>query len=77
MIRCQSLSWGAPGQPLTSPLSIEFDSGSLKGVSVMLQVNNVTNSPYATINGTANGVLAPELYQKFGRQYLLGVNYKL
>lgn len=58
-------------------LGYEFNDGNLKGLSVMLQVNNVTNSPYATINGTANGVLAPELYQKFGRQYLLGVNYKL
>jgi zinc/manganese transport system ATP-binding protein len=32
MIRCQSLSWGAPGQPLTAPLSLEFDSGSLTAI---------------------------------------------
>ncbi|WLH35661.1 ATP-binding cassette domain-containing protein [Pseudomonas sp. FP2196] len=32
MIRCQSLSWGAPGQPLTSPLSLELDSGSLTAI---------------------------------------------
>ncbi|HEU4852882.1 MAG TPA: TonB-dependent receptor [Telluria sp.] len=58
-------------------LGYEFNHGRFKGMSVLLQVNNVTNSPYATVNGTANGVLAPEIYQKFGRQYLLGVNYKL
>jgi len=29
MIRCQSLAWGAPGQPLTTPLSLEFESASL------------------------------------------------
>jgi iron complex outermembrane receptor protein len=40
-------------------------------------VNNLTNSPYSTTNGTANGVMAPEEYNKYGRQYLLGVNYKL
>ncbi|CAI8843340.1 Manganese ABC transporter ATP-binding protein [Pseudomonas sp. IT-347P] len=32
MIRCQSLSWGAPGQPLTAPLSLEFESGSLTAI---------------------------------------------
>ena len=58
-------------------LGYEFNDGSMKGLSIMLQVNNVTNSPYATVNGTANGVTAPEVYQKFGRQYLLGLNYKL
>ncbi|MDB5907527.1 MAG: TonB-dependent receptor [Massilia sp.] len=55
----------------------EFSSGSLKGMSILLQVNNLTNSPYSTTNGTANGVMAPEEYNKYGRQYLLGVNYKL
>jgi iron complex outermembrane receptor protein len=55
----------------------EFSSGSLKGMSILLQVNNLTNSPYATVNGTANGVMAPEEYNRYGRQYLLGLNYKL
>ena len=32
MIRCQALSWGAPGQPLTSPLTLEFESGSLTAI---------------------------------------------
>lgn len=55
----------------------EFNSGSLKGWSALFQVNNLTNSPYKTTNGTTNGVMAPEMYEKYGRQYLLGVNYKL
>lgn len=55
----------------------EFASGYLRGVSVLLQVNNVTNSPYATLNGSANGVLAQEEYNRYGRQYLLGLNYRL
>lgn len=57
-------------------LGYEFSDGKYKGVSILLQVNNVTNSPYATVNGKLNGVLAPEEYNKYGRQYLLGVNYK-
>lgn len=32
MIRCQALRWGAPGQPLTPPLDIELDHGSLTAV---------------------------------------------
>ncbi|MCU0117162.1 ATP-binding cassette domain-containing protein [Pseudomonas sp. B2M1-30] len=32
MIRCQALSWGAPGQPLTPPLNLRLDSGSLTAI---------------------------------------------
>ncbi len=32
MIRCHSLSWGAPGQPLTSPLTVALESGSLSAI---------------------------------------------
>ena len=58
-------------------LGYEFNSGRLKGMSLLFQVNNVTDSPYRTTNGTTNGVLAPETYDKYGRQYLFGINYKL
>ena len=32
MIRCQSLRWGAPGQPLTPAVDFELPKGSLTGV---------------------------------------------
>ncbi|MGE8145966.1 metal ABC transporter ATP-binding protein [Pseudomonas frederiksbergensis] len=32
MIRCQSLRWGAPGQPLTPAVDLELAEGSLTGV---------------------------------------------
>lgn len=57
-------------------LGYEFNSGRLKGLSLLLQVNNLTNAPYATVNGTG-GVIAAEAYEKYGRQYLFGLNYKL
>lgn len=57
-------------------IGYEFNEGSFKGLSVLLQVNNVTDSPYTTTSGKVNGVRAPEAYEKYGRQYLLGVNYK-
>lgn len=32
MIRCQALRWGAPGQPLTPPLTMERPAGSLTAI---------------------------------------------
>jgi iron complex outermembrane receptor protein len=58
-------------------MGYEFNDGKLKGMSLLLQINNLTNSPYRTTNGTTNGVLAPEMYEQYGRQVLLGLNYKL
>jgi len=59
-------------------LGYEFQTGQLKGLSVLLQVNNLTNSPYVTRQGNGFGdVLAVERYDTYGRQVLLGVNYKL
>ncbi len=60
-----------------------FDSGSLNGLGVLFQVNNLTDSPYRTRLGldtggtrTSNGDSLPETYEKYGRQFLLGFNYR-
>lgn len=59
-------------------LSYAFDTGVFKGLSTLLQVNNLTNSPYATRQGNGFGdVVAPEEYNRYGRQTLLGLSYKL
>jgi iron complex outermembrane receptor protein len=59
-------------------IGYEFNTGGLKGLSVLLQVNNLTNAPYATRQGNGFGTaVAPLEYNKYGRQTLLGVNYKL
>jgi iron complex outermembrane receptor protein len=58
-------------------MGYEFNDGKLKGMSLLLQINNLTNSPYRTTNGTTNGVLAPEMYERYGRQIMVGVNYKM
>jgi iron complex outermembrane recepter protein len=50
-----------------------FDSGALKGLSVLLQVNNLRNTPYQTYDGTPDKVNQVTYY---GRTTLLGVNYK-
>ncbi len=32
MINCQALRWGAPGQPLTPPLAMQREAGSLTAI---------------------------------------------
>jgi iron complex outermembrane receptor protein len=60
-----------------------FDKGALNGFGVLFQVNNLTDSPYRTRLGldsggthTADGQSLPETYEKYGRQFLLGFNYR-
>jgi len=59
----------------------DFSEGRFKGLSLLLQVNNVTNSPYRTqqISGLPNGVsiARPLDFNTYGRTVLFGVNYKL
>lgn len=50
-----------------------FEHGALEGVSILLQVNNLTNEPYREYFGDSN---LTRRYEKYGRQYLLGVTYR-
>lgn len=60
-------------------LGYSFEQGPLKGAALLLQINNVKNAPYQTMQGDAftGGSYAPERYTTYGRQVLLGLNYKL
>jgi len=52
----------------------EFETGSYKGLSVLLQVNNLTDAAYQTYSGSPDRYRA---YEKFGRQMMFGLNYKM
>lgn len=64
-------------------LGYEFQPDSrLSGWSVIFQVNNVTDSPYRTVQrsdfgGGGDFYTTPLEYNEYGRQYLLGVNFKM
>lgn len=64
-------------------LSYSFDDsqfgGQFDGLTLLLQVNNLNNSPYTTrLNTlTKGGGYFPEVYEEYGRQVLFGVSYKL
>ena len=54
------------------------ETSMLSGLSVLLQVNNLTNEPYrteTTAGGIDSQVWLPSEYKEYGRQYLLGVRY--
>jgi iron complex outermembrane receptor protein len=46
----------------------------LHGLSILFQVNNVTNEPYIAYSVSETRL---QDFQEYGRQYLLGVNYRL
>jgi iron complex outermembrane receptor protein len=50
-----------------------FETGTLKGLGLVLQVNNITNAAYETYAARRD---QPLEYQKYGRTVLLGANYK-
>ena len=51
----------------------DFDWGFLKGFSILAQANNLTNSEYAEYDATNGNVTNRK---KFGKSYLVGLNYK-
>lgn len=57
-----------------------FETGAYKGLSILLQVNNLNDTPYRTMlnDDSVDPVkrLMPEKYHTYGRQTLLGVTYK-
>jgi iron complex outermembrane receptor protein len=66
---------------LDAQLGYAFETGSFKGLSLTLQVNNLRDRPYRTRVGVSSGAAdpnatLPERYTSYGRQLLLGGTYK-
>jgi TonB-dependent receptor len=51
----------------------EFQSGPVKGLSVLFQINNLTNAPFIDFVQTPERVRD---YETFGRDFFFGFNYK-
>jgi iron complex outermembrane receptor protein len=61
-------------------IGYSFEHGTYQGLSLLLQVNNVTDAPSAQtagpeVGGNGKGLL-PWKYNTYGRQVLLGASYK-
>lgn len=55
-------------------IGYEFSTGALQGLSILMQVNNITDEPYIAYSVTET---RQQDFQQYGRQYLLGINYRL
>ncbi len=65
-------------QIIDAQLGYAFETGQFKGLSILFQVNNLNNEPYKTYVGSSTGgQMFPERYNTSGRQFLLGLNYKM
>lgn len=58
-------------------MGYEFDKGWMKGLSLLLQVNNLTNTPFIRFRPNADGTKEEIENTKYGKTVLFGVNYKL
>ena len=54
-------------------IGYEFHTGMVKGLGILLQINNLNNEAYQTYQKTKNQLVE---YQKYGRTTLVGASYK-
>ncbi len=57
-----------------SQIGYTFDKGPMEGLSILAQVNNLTDEPFTTFQNNDERQVID--YQRYGRTYLIGVNYK-
>jgi len=55
-------------------LGYEFQTGPMKGLSLLVEMNNVNNAPYMRYRKTKDNVIEDK---RFGRSVMIGLNYKL
>lgn len=70
----RQLTFVAPETTQDLQISYEFQSGFLKGLSLLAQANNLTNAEFKRYNGTPENIVERV---KYGKTYLFGLNYKL
>ncbi len=70
----RALKYVRGDQITDAQIGYEFGDGRLHGLSILFQVNNLTNEPYIAY---AVDETRQQDFQQYGRQYLLGVNYRL
>ena len=59
---------------IDAQIGYDLPAGALKGLSLFVQGQNLTDEPFVTINGTSADQVID--YQRFGRRFLAGFSYK-
>lgn len=70
----RALKYVKGDQITDAQIGYEFGPGRLQGLSLLFQINNLTDEPYVAYAVTET---RQQDFQEYGRQILLGVNYKL
>ena len=70
----RALKYVQGDQITDAQIGYEFGPGRLDGLSILFQVNNLTNEPYIAY---AVSETRQQDFQEYGRQYLFGINYRL
>jgi TonB-dependent receptor len=70
----RALKYVKGDQITDAQIGYEFGPGRLQGLSILFQVNNLTDEPYIAYAVTET---RQQDFQEYGRQILLGVNYRL
>jgi iron complex outermembrane recepter protein len=70
----RQLTFVAPETTQDVQVSYEFQSGFLKGLSILAQGKNLTNAEFKRYNSTPDNIVERV---KYGKTYTLGVAYKL
>ncbi|RZJ42777.1 MAG: TonB-dependent receptor, partial [Brevundimonas sp.] len=55
-------------------IGYEFQSGPVEGLSILAQVNNLTDEPFYTYNNGDERQIVN--YQNYGRTFLVGASYR-
>jgi iron complex outermembrane receptor protein len=55
-------------------MGYEFQAGPMKGLSLLVEMNNVNNAPYMRYRKTKDNVIEDK---RFGRNVMIGLNYKM
>jgi iron complex outermembrane receptor protein len=56
-------------------IGYDFQSGSLQGLSVLFQANNLTNEAFSAYEGENSAML--KNYENYGRTFLLGLRFNM
>jgi len=59
---------------IDSQIGYTFNEGPMQGLSVLAQVNNLTDEPFTTYQNNDQRQVID--YQRYGRTYLIGLSYK-
>ncbi|WP_286711673.1 MULTISPECIES: TonB-dependent receptor [unclassified Sphingomonas] len=65
---------GRPEGVLDAQIGYEFRSGPLSGLSILAQAKNLTDQPFVTTEASDPRLVRE--YQRYGRDYYIGITYK-